>query len=94
MRELLPGTITLLFTDVEGSTRLLQRIGERHGDVLAAHHDLLREAVSRNAGHEVDVQGEGFLFAFSRPSDAVRAAVAAQRALRDHPWPAEAERCA
>ncbi len=90
--ELPAGTVTLLFSDVEGSTRLLQRIGaDRYKDVLSEHHQLLREAVATSGGHEVDVQGEGFLFAFSRPSDALTAAVLAQRALEKHRWPDDVE---
>jgi predicted ATPase/class 3 adenylate cyclase len=86
--ELPAGTVTLLFSDVEGSTRLLQRIGtDRYKDVLSEHHRLVRDAVAGSDGHEVDVQGDGFLFAFSRPTDAVAAAVSAQRALGAHCWP-------
>jgi predicted ATPase/class 3 adenylate cyclase len=90
--ELPAGTVTLVFSDVEGSTRLLQLIGtERFKDVLSEHHRLLRDAVASSGGYEVDVQGDGFLFAFSRPTDAVAAAVAAQRALGTHGWPDDVE---
>ncbi|MGH3083982.1 MAG: ATP-binding protein, partial [Gaiellaceae bacterium] len=92
MSELPTGTVTLLFTDVEGSTKLLQEIGVgSYEGVLSQHHRLLREAVANVAGHEVDVQGEGFFFAFSRPSDALTAAVSAQRALGQHAWPGDTE---
>ena len=92
MNELPAGTVTLLFTDVEGSTRLLQRIGaDRYRVVLADHHRLLRDAAKSDGGHEVDVQGEGFLFAFSRPTDALAAAVQAQRALAGHGWPEDVD---
>ena len=86
------GTVTLLFSDVESSTRLLQRIGtDRYQDVLSQHHRLLRDAVSGSGGHEVDVQGEGFLFAFSRPTGALAAAIAAQRSLGSQGWPDDVE---
>jgi len=88
MRELPTGTITLLFTDIEGSTRLLQRVGEHYAWLLEACRSLLRTAFLQFGGHEVDTQGDGFFVAFARASDAVAAAVAGQRALFTHPWPA------
>jgi class 3 adenylate cyclase len=82
------GTVTFLFTDIEGSTTLLQRLGDRrYAEVLAEHQRLLREAFARGNGHEIDTQGDAFLVAFSRARDAVGAAVAAQRALTKHDWP-------
>jgi predicted ATPase/class 3 adenylate cyclase/DNA-binding CsgD family transcriptional regulator len=81
------GTITLLFTDIEGSTLLLQHVGERYGSVLAQCRQLLRAAFQQARGHEVDTQGDALFYAFSRATDAVSAAVAAQRALASHPWP-------
>ncbi len=87
MRELPTGTVTLLFTDIEGSTRLLQHLGERYSDVLAACRSLLRAAYHQHHGHEVDTQGDAFFVAFARATDAVSAAVAAQRALASHSWP-------
>src|SRR5262249_24413000 len=90
--ELPAGTVTLLATDIEGSTRLLQRIGtNRYEDVLSQHHRLLRDAVASLDGHEAGVQGDGFLFAFSRPTAAVAAAVAGQRALANHAWADDVE---
>ena len=77
------GTVTLLFTDIEGSTELLQRVGERYADLLAEHSRLLRQAVQAHHGYEVDTQGDSFLFAFARAQDALLAAVDAQRALHD-----------
>jgi class 3 adenylate cyclase len=82
-------TVTFLFTDVEGSTRLLQALGERYGDVLAEHQRLLREAFSRYGGREIDTQGDSFFVAFASAGDAVSAGAAAQRALAEHPWPDE-----
>jgi predicted ATPase/class 3 adenylate cyclase/Tfp pilus assembly protein PilF len=87
MRELPAGTVTLLFTDIEGSTRLLQQLGERYADLLAECRHLLRSAFHQWQGHEVDTQGDAFFVVFARASDAVSAAVAAQRALSNHAWP-------
>src|SRR6266581_2073893 len=87
MRHLPTGTVTLLFTDIEGSTRLLQRVGECYATILEAYRSLLRAAFLEFDGYEVDTQGDAFFVAFARASDAVTAAVAAQRALADHPWP-------
>src|SRR5205814_5073508 len=81
------GTVTLLFTDIEGSTRLLQRLGDRYAEALSAHRRLLREIFAAHGGREVDTQGDAFFVAFPRALDAVLAAVAAQRALVAHPWP-------
>jgi predicted ATPase len=85
MRDLPTGTVTLLFTDIEGSTRLLEEIGEQYADVLAEHRVVLRDAFSRHDGVEVDTQGDAFFVAFSRATDAVTAAGAAQRGLADGP---------
>jgi predicted ATPase/class 3 adenylate cyclase/DNA-binding CsgD family transcriptional regulator len=80
------GTITLLFTDVEGSTLLLQHLGEQYSRVLAECRLLLRTAFQRFEGYEVDTQGDAFFFAFARAADALSAAVAAQHALASHTW--------
>jgi predicted ATPase/class 3 adenylate cyclase len=87
MRALPTGTVTLLFTDIEGSTRLLHHLGERYADVLAECRRLLRAAFQQHHGYEVDTQGDAFFITFARASDAVTAAVVAQRALSNHPWP-------
>ena len=81
MRGLPTGTVTLLFTDIEGSTRLLEQLGAEYENVLAEHHRLIREAVAAHDGVEVDTQGDAFLCAFARASDALGAAADAQRAL-------------
>src|SRR6266700_1423835 len=81
------GTITLLFTDIEGSTLLLQHVGEQYSRVLAQCRQMLRTAFQQSHGHEVDTQGDAFFFAFARATDAVSAAVAAQRTLASHAWP-------
>ena len=87
MQHLPAGTVTLLFTDIEGSTRLLQQLGERYADVLAECRQLLRSAFHQWNGHEVDTQGDAFFIAFARATDAVAAAADGQRALANHPWP-------
>jgi predicted ATPase len=80
--ELPAGTVTFLFTDVEGSTRLLQELGDGYAEVLAEHRRALREAFARHGGIEVDTQGDAFFVAFARASDALAAARDAQAALR------------
>src|SRR5438132_418673 len=87
MHHLPRGTVTLLFTDMEGSTRLLQQLGERYTDLLEEYRQLLRAAFHQWNGHEVDTQGDAFFVAFARASDAVSGAVAAQRVLSSHVWP-------
>jgi DNA-binding SARP family transcriptional activator/class 3 adenylate cyclase len=84
---LFSGTVTFLFTDIEGSTRLLTVLRDGYGQVLADHQRLLRDAFAETGGQEIDTQGDSFFVAFSRARDAVAAAVSAQRALADHPWP-------
>jgi len=91
MAELPGGTVTLVFTDIEGSTRLLEALGERYGEVLAEHRRLLREAFTAHGGVEVDTQGDAFFYVFPRAQDATRAAVESQRLLATHPWPPNAE---
>ena len=81
------GTVTLLFSDIEGSTRLLDRLGQRYDGVLDEHRRIVREAVAAHGGHEVRTEGDAFFVAFARPGDAVRAAVAAQRGLARFAWP-------
>ena len=76
---------------MEGSTRLLKRLGERYGDLLDAHQSILREACAASNGREIDTQGDSFFFAFRRAKDAVAAAVEGQRRLAAHPWPDGAE---
>ncbi len=79
--ELPTGTVTFLFTDIEGSTRLLQELGDGYAEVLAEHRRVLREAWRQHEGVEVDTQGDAFFVAFARASDAVAAAADAQLAL-------------
>ena len=75
------GTVTFLFTDIEGSTRLLEELGDRYADVLAEHHRLMRAAFQPRGGVEVDTAGDAFFVAFTRASDCLAAAAAAQDAL-------------
>ena len=81
------GTVTFLFTDIEGSMRLLKQLGERYAEVLLGHQRVLREAFEAAAGREVDTQGDAFFIVFPRAKDAVAGALAAQRELRRESWP-------
>ena len=83
--ELPTGTVTFLFTDIEGSTRLLHEHGAAYGDLLAEHRRLLREAFAAHAGVEVDTQGDAFFVAFARATDAVAAAADSREALESGP---------
>ena len=86
--NLYSGTVTFLFSDVEGSTELLKRLGESEfATVLEQHRRIVREAFSARDGREIDTQGDAFFYAFARARDAVGAAVSAQRALAGHAWP-------
>jgi YVTN family beta-propeller protein len=88
MAELPSGTVTFLFTDVEGSTRLLKQLRqERYGELLAEHRRILRAAFAAHGGQEVDTQGDAFFVAFRRAADAARAAAEAQRGLAAYAWP-------
>jgi alpha-glucoside transport system substrate-binding protein len=87
MVELPTGTVTFLFTDIEGSTRLVQQLGHRYEQVLADHQRILRECFAAYHGREVDTQGDSFFAAFARAGDAVECAIEAQRALRAYSWP-------
>jgi class 3 adenylate cyclase len=89
-RKLPEGTVTFLFTDVEGSTRLARRLGERYGATLRLHQELLRAALTAHEGLEMDTQGDSFFFAFVRARNALAAAVAGQRALAQAEWPEDA----
>jgi len=85
--DLPDGTLTVLLTDVEASTQLTVRLGDRYPDVLAAHCALLRAAFAAHEGHEVDTQGDSFFVVFRRATQAVAAAIASQRALAAAAWP-------
>jgi len=88
MSALPTGTVTFLFTDIEGSTGLLQRLGRSaYGEVLADHARLLREAIAAGHGVEVQTEGDAVFAAFPTAFGAVHAAVEGQRKLAGHPWP-------
>jgi len=85
------GTATFLFTDIQGSTQLVQALGtERWRELLGTHYALLREAFASNRGQEVNTEGDAFFVVFASAADAVRACVEGQRALAAHEWPADA----
>ena len=85
MPELPSGTVTFLFSDIEGSTNLLRELGDGYAEALAAHRDVFRAAFSEHGGAEVDTQGDAFFAAFARASDAVAAAADIQRRLASGP---------
>src|SRR5437016_12204394 len=92
MAEQPQGMVSLLFSDIEGSTRLLERLGaDRYAEALELHRSLLRRAFSERGGYEVDCEGDAFFVAFSQAEDAVAAAAAAQRSLSAIEWPGEFE---
>jgi DNA-binding NarL/FixJ family response regulator/class 3 adenylate cyclase len=91
MPELPDGLVTLLFTDVEGSTALVQRLGGSYGAALEQHRRLVREAVEGAGGILIDTRGDECSSVFLNSGDAVRAAVAAQRMLSEHDWEQGAE---
>lgn len=86
--ERLPeGTVTFLFTDIEGSTKLLKQLGDEYATLLSQQREILRDTFSRWNGREVDTQGDSFFYSFPRATQAVSAAVDAQGALTSHAWP-------
>ena len=87
MNRVSVGTVTLLFTDIEGSTRLLRQLGERYAAVLADHHRLLGEAFREYDGTEQGTAGDGLYYTFPTARGALLAAVSAQRSLASHAWP-------
>jgi class 3 adenylate cyclase len=91
MSALPGGTVTFLFTDIEGSTRLLQELGDRYGEIVRDHRRIVRDRLAECGGTEVDTQGDAFFYSFVRARDAVAGAVDAQRALAEHAWPSGAE---
>jgi class 3 adenylate cyclase len=81
------GAVTFVFTDIEGSTRLVKVLREQYPRVLAEHRHMVRAAIAAHAGHEVDTQGDAFFAAFGGAKQAVLCALDIQQALADHPWP-------
>jgi DNA-binding NarL/FixJ family response regulator/class 3 adenylate cyclase len=90
MADLPTGIVALLFTDVEDSTRLVAELGDGYSGVMADHRRLIREAVERAGGREIDCRADEFFIAFASTRDALDAAVGAQRALARHDWPTAA----
>ncbi len=90
MRVLPSGTVTLLFSDIEGSTTLLHRLGDRYAEALSAQRALLRNAFGDCRGKEMGTEGDSFFVVFESAGDAVRCCVAAQRALASYKWPDDA----
>jgi DNA-binding NarL/FixJ family response regulator/class 3 adenylate cyclase len=88
MSDLPQGTVTLLFTDVEGSTKLVHELGDAYAGVLADHRRIVRESADASGGHEVDSRGDEFFLAFPDAGAAATAAVALQQSLAVHDWPA------
>src|SRR5437667_3139332 len=86
MAKLPTGTVTFLFTDIEGSTRLLQELGDRYVLVQDEHAAIVRQATAEAGGVQVSTEGDSFFLVFPNPAGAVRAAVAAQRGLATHDW--------
>ncbi len=81
------GTVTMLFTDVEGSTRLAQELGPAWPEVLTEHRRIMREAIANAGGYIEGTEGDSFFATFASPGSALDAAIAGQRALRSHAWP-------
>jgi predicted ATPase/class 3 adenylate cyclase len=81
------GTVTFMFTDIEGSTRLLQSLGDRYPALLATHHSLMRQAIESNDGIEVNTEGDAFFAVFTSPRAAVATAAEVQRSLAAEQWP-------
>ncbi|HUH06524.1 MAG TPA: tetratricopeptide repeat protein [Egibacteraceae bacterium] len=86
-----PHILTFLFTDIEGSTRLLERLGAGYQEVLAAHHRILNEAIQGHGGSVQRTEGDSFFATFTSPAQALTAAIEAQRQLASHPWPSDVE---
>jgi predicted ATPase/class 3 adenylate cyclase len=81
------GTVTFLFTDIEGSTRLMQELGDRYVEAQVAHHAILREAFRSGGGRELRTEGDSFFCVFQSAIDGCRAAAQAQRDFYRHEWP-------
>ena len=87
MIELPTGTVTFLFTDIEGSTRLLQELADEYGRLQDEHAAIMRAAIADGGGVEIRTEGDSFFVVFPTPSGALRAVVDAQRGLASFPWP-------
>src|ERR671935_2018472 len=87
MNDVRSATVSFLFSDIEGSTRLLKQLRDRYGEALEEHQRILRETFGTHGGREIDTQGDAFFFAFDRARNALLAAADAQRTLARHDWP-------
>ncbi|HEV8536789.1 MAG TPA: adenylate/guanylate cyclase domain-containing protein [Candidatus Limnocylindria bacterium] len=87
------GTVTFLLTDIEGSTRLLRRLGDAYAALLREVRSIIRTSVRRARGHEVDARADEFFAVFSEPAGALAAALEIQRGLRKRSWPMDLEVC-
>jgi class 3 adenylate cyclase len=87
MATLPAGTVTFVFSDIEGSTALMKRFGAGYAELIADHRRIVRETFGRHQGIEIDTQGDSFFFAFARARDAVAAAVELQRTHAEYEWP-------
>src|SRR4051794_19664603 len=85
------GRITMLFTDIEGSTQLLRALGSDYAHVLSAQRAIMRRAIADHGGHEMGTEGDSFFVVFASAADGVAAAVDAQRGLHAHEWPQGAQ---
>jgi len=81
------GTVTFLFTDIEGSTRLMRELGDQYVPLQVVHHELLRNAFRSNDGRELRTEGDSFFCVFASAFDACQAAASAQRSFAEHAWP-------
>ncbi|MDQ6713704.1 MAG: adenylate/guanylate cyclase domain-containing protein, partial [Candidatus Dormibacteraeota bacterium] len=91
MSTLPTGTVTFFFSDMEGSTRLIQHLGDRYPDVLLAHHTIQREALAANGGHELRTEGDSFFIVFKSALEACAGAAAVQKLLAQHAWPEDGQ---
>jgi len=87
MSDLPTGTVTFYFSDIEGSTRLIQQLGDRYPEVLLAHHNIQRESLAANGGHELRTEGDSFFIVFDSAVKACVGAAAVQKALSEYHWP-------
>ncbi len=91
MRPLPTGTVTMMFSDIEGSTALLYRLGEQYAEVLSGQRTLMRAAIAENDGHELGTEGDSFFVVFESAAESVRCCVAAQRSLSTFNWPEDVD---
>jgi class 3 adenylate cyclase len=89
-QPLLSGTLTLLFSDIEGSTRLLSQLGVQYGEALSIQRSIIREEIRRWTGLEIGTEGDSFFVVFTSASNAVEAALATQRRFASYGWPDDA----